>query len=57
MKKVIEYDVVEGYNLSELIAAVEKNIVLHGYQPLGNHIQTNTMPYRYQQTMVKYEKD
>lgn len=57
MKKVIEYDVVEGYNLSELIAAVEKNIVLYGYQPLGNHIQTNTMPYRYQQTMVKYEKD
>lgn len=55
MKKIVEYDIVEGFSISELISEVEKCIKLYGYQPLGNHIQTNTMPYKYQQTMVKYE--
>lgn len=56
MKKIIEYDVVESFSLSELIAAVERSIEKYGYQPIGNHIQTNTMPFKYQQTMVKYEE-
>lgn len=54
MKKVTKYMVVSEPTLKGLELEVN-DYITYGWQPVGNHMQTNTIPYQYQQAMVKYE--
>lgn len=54
MKKIKEYMVISESTLKGLEREAN-DYITYGWQPVGNHIQTNTIPYQYQQTMVKYE--